>query len=203
MSIIDLIRQQQDQKTETITLRLPSSDLWKIDDLSASLDVTRQRLLVEIIKEGLKKAEDLLEKRSDDADVSEDSNITRYFILNTNKSNDIDTHKNMLNSHVAAAFCKPWKYKIEKLKKGDVVFLYESGTGIVATGKASGAVEKVEYEGELENGYQQKLNDFKRAEPLSAKEIKHAIDSNLMFYTTLLKLPAEWGIKIEKQLKYV
>ena len=42
----------------------------------------------------------------------------------------------MLANHKAAAYFDPWKYKIERLAKGDVVYLYQSAVGIVAMGKA-------------------------------------------------------------------
>lgn len=47
-----------------------------------------------------------------------------YYILNTNKSNSEEDHNDMLSSQKAAAYFDPWKFKIERLVKGDVVFLY-------------------------------------------------------------------------------
>jgi len=201
MALRDLMRQQQmDQRTESISLRLTTSDLLKIDDLATSLDVTRQRLLTEMIKEGLENAETLF-KEDDEVAAEGPSNEKKYYFLNTNKANDPETHKNMLANSTAAAFNDPWKYSIERLKAGDVVFLYESGTGIVATGIASGKTETVPYEGKANEEYHQKLDDFKKVKPLSAKEIKALIDTNLIFYRTMFKVPAVLGAKIEKHLK--
>jgi len=59
-----------------------------------------------------------------------------YYILNTNVSNDEKDHDDMLANHKAAAYFDPWKYKIERLARGDVVYLYQSAVGIVAMGKA-------------------------------------------------------------------
>lgn len=210
MAVQDWIkqRQQQDQKTEVITLRVPCSELVRIDELALSLDVTRQRLLTQIIKEGVDTAWDQMkeafeqEARIQDNEV-EEHNGSRFFILNTNKSNDAATHHAMLNNGTAAAFCEPWKFKIERLKKGDVVFLYESGVGIVATGLASGKIEKVEYDGTPEDEYRQKLDNFKRVKPISAKDIKKIIGENLIFFKTLFKIPADYGNKISKHLQYV
>lgn len=203
MALRDLMRQQQmDQRTESISLRLTTSDLLKIDDLATSLDVTRQRLLTEMIKEGLENAETLF-KEDDEVATEGLANEKKYYFLNTNKANDPETHKNMLASSTAAAFNDPWKYSIERLKAGDVVFLYESGTGIVATGIASGKTEMVPYEGKTNEEYHQKLDSFKRVKPLSAKEIKALIDTNLIFYRTMFKVPAVLGAKIEKHLKKI
>lgn len=70
-----------------------------------------------------------------------------YYILNTNISNDVIDHNDMLNNGKAAAYFDPWKYKIERLSKGDVVFLYQSGVGIVAVGEADGKLVKAQYQG--------------------------------------------------------
>ena len=61
-----------------------------------------------------------------------------FDILNTNISNSREDHDDMLKNHKAAADFDPWKFKIEGLAKGDVIFLYQSGVGIVAFGEADG-----------------------------------------------------------------
>ena len=206
MSVADLIEKLQAQKTEAVTVRLPSSELGTIDDLSASLGVTRQRLLTEVIKDGIAQAVKLFnekQKKIDEELEDDENNSPRFFILNTNKANDVDTHEMMLEDGVAAAFCDPWKSKIERLKRGDTVFLYESGAGIVATGIASGNIEKVAYEGQPENAYQQKLDHYRKVKPLSAREIKKVFGSNLVFLQTMFKIPAVLGAKLEKHLENV
>jgi hypothetical protein len=65
-----------------------------------------------------------------------------FFILNTNHNYDPADHEDMIKNRKAAAFSDPWKYKIEQIGKGDVVFLYKSGMGIVAVGNGSGKVDK-------------------------------------------------------------
>ncbi|MFQ5847493.1 MAG: hypothetical protein ACE5IQ_07440, partial [Candidatus Methylomirabilales bacterium] len=42
-----------------------------------------------------------------------------YYILNTNSSNSEEDHADMLANRKAAAYFDPWKYKIERLAKGD------------------------------------------------------------------------------------
>lgn len=200
MAVRDLMRQQQiEQKTEVVSLRLSTSDLLKLDELATSLDVTRQRLITEMIKEGLDNARNLFEE--EDVATEDPSNEKRYYFVNTNKANDPITHKNMLANGTAAAFLDPWKRKINRLKTGDVVFLYESGVGIVATGVASGKTEMLPYEGKADEEYRQQLSDYKRVKPFSAKEIKALIEKSLFYYNTMFRVSSEEGKKIEKSLE--
>jgi hypothetical protein len=203
--LITLRQQQQDEKTEAITARLPISYVAHLDELSSSLDVTRQFLLTEMIKDKVDEALALYEKEqntpqamdSDDEPVSG----SRFFILNTNKRHDEAAHSDMVMNGVAAAFCDPWKFQIERIKEGDRVFLYENGVGIVGTGIASGEVEKVEYDGVAEDAYRKKLKDYKRVKPLNARDIKKVVGSNLIFLRTLFAVPSVFGKKIQENMQ--
>ena len=123
-----------------------------------------------------------------------------YYILNTNKSNSEEDDYYMLKEEKAAAFFAPWKHKIERIKKGDTVFLYRSGEGIVAVGTANGIVEKRPYqndEKDADEEYCQCLTDFKRlAKPVDASEIRSAtgIKPTLISVMTFLKDDA--GVKL-------
>ena len=57
----------------------------------------------------------------------------------------------MLSKGKAAVYFDPGKFKIEQLAKGDLVFLYQSGVGVVALGEADGKVVKAPYHGERES----------------------------------------------------
>ncbi|MDG9670634.1 hypothetical protein ONV78_23045 [Hahella sp. CR1] len=127
-----------------------------------------------------------------------------YYILNTNINNDKIDHDDMLTQGKVAAYFDPWKFKIEKFEKGDVVFLYQSGAGIVALGEADGNLQiaayqnKVEYEGEE---YFMMLNRFQRVfPPLSASEIKEITGTNHRFMGTMFGLDAESGKLIRSYL---
>jgi hypothetical protein len=98
----------------------------------------------------------------------------------------------MVTNGVAAAFCNPWKFQIERIKEGDIVFLYENGVGIVGMEIAPREVEKVEYDGVAEDAYRKKLVDYRRVKPLNARDIKKVIGSNLIFLRTLFKCPRVW-----------
>lgn len=120
-----------------------------------------------------------------------------YYILNTNITNDEDDHLDMLNNGKAAAYFDPWKYKIERLSKGDVVFLYQSGVGIVAVGEADGKLVKAPYHGNTEHAdeeYFMKLLRFQRIKPpVTASEIKQATGVNHRFMQTMFGLDADSG----------
>ena len=210
MRVSELInlRQQPEEKTEAITVRIPVSYVAHLDELSSSLEVTRQSLLTQMIKEGVDDALELYEKNRNKPEPmpnGEEPVRLRFFILNTNKRHDEDSHRDMVTNGVAAAFCDPWKYQIERIKEGSVVFLYENGVGIVGTGVAPREVEKVEYHGVAEDAYRKKLIDYRRVKPLNAGEIKREIKKvaggNLVFLRTLFEVPEEYGQKIQESLQ--
>lgn len=125
-----------------------------------------------------------------------------YYVLNTNISNTQLDHDDMLNNGKAAAYFDPWKFKIERLAKGDVVFLYQSGVGIVALGNADGKLVKAPYQGNTQHTdeeYSMKLHQFQRVSPpLSAAEIKKITSINYRFMGTMFGLDAESGKAVKK-----
>ncbi|RMG39621.1 MAG: hypothetical protein D6732_04025 [Methanobacteriota archaeon] len=126
-----------------------------------------------------------------------------YYILNTNINNSREDHESMLREKIAAAYFSPWKHKIKSLSKGDVVFLYQSGVGIVAVGKASGTLKIRNYQNNpdyVDEEYYMKLNSFFRVEtPISASEIKDITGVNHRFRSTMFALAAEGGRKLFKE----
>lgn len=127
-----------------------------------------------------------------------------YYILNTNISNSQEDHEDMLRNAKAAAYSDPWKFKIERLAKGDVVFLYQSGVGTIALGEADGKLQKAAYHGNPEHAdeeYFMKLQRFQRVSPpLTAAEIKRLTGINYVFMSTMFGLDAESGRAIRKFL---
>lgn len=127
-----------------------------------------------------------------------------YFILNTNYSNDPEDHADMLQNKKAAAYFDPWKLKIERLSKGDVVFLYQSGVGIVATGEADGKLMKTAYKGNPEHSdeeYSVRLRNFQNVNPpLTASDIKALTGVNYVFMSTMFGLDAESGKRIKQAI---
>lgn len=202
MSIASFIKENTQKKsnTETVTLRLPSSLLGSIDDLAATLDVNRQDVLYEFVSAGLKTALEFYEETENKPTefFLEDGDSTgsspSYFILNTNKTNNINDHAFMVTNGIAAAF-SDLKYNIDKLSAGDKVFLYESGVGIVGFGKASGELES------LGEKHQQKLDEYQKVVPLHARDIKKLVKHNMVFLNTMFKIPSKSGELIEESLQ--
>lgn len=94
-----------------------------------------------------------------------------YIVVNTNYKYNEEAHNDMLHNGKAAAYYSPWKDKIRRIQKGDKVFLYQSGTGIVAAGIGTGTVDTKDYKGEPDEEYFMMLDSFHRLkEPLSAGE---------------------------------
>jgi hypothetical protein len=121
-----------------------------------------------------------------------------YYILNTNFGNDPKDDEAMLAEKKAAAYSDPWKFKITRLKKGNHIFLYRNGVGIVATGKADGKLKKISKDGQPENKYNMGLVDFIRVNPpLTAPEIKEISNNpGLVFRQTMFSLDHDGGQKL-------
>lgn len=114
------------------------------------------------------------------------------YVLNTNYSNDKQNNANMLKCHKAAAYCPGWREKIEKLQKGDTVFLYKSGTGIVAYGIADGKLKKCDYEKNKDYEYYMGLEDFMILDPpMSASQMKEVTNQGFPFRTTMFSISDE------------
>jgi hypothetical protein len=122
-----------------------------------------------------------------------------YYILNTDFRSNPKNHEDMMAKRKAAAYGTPWKYKIARLSKGDTVFLYQSGVGIVAVGKANGILEKHPHGDppSPEDEYAMSLKHFILLNnPLSAAEIKEITDTDYRFMGTMFALDAENGKKL-------
>ena len=127
-----------------------------------------------------------------------------YYILNTNSAESQEDHDDMLKTGKAAAYFDPWKFKIERLARGDVVFLYQSGIGIVALGEADGNLVKRPYYGnrDPDEEYSMKLQRFQTVSPpITAAEIKKITGVNYVFMDTMFGLDAEIGKAIRKAIQ--
>ena len=124
------------------------------------------------------------------------------FILNTNYKNNQTSHEKMMDEGKAAAYFHPWKNKINRIQKGDKVFLYQSGKGIVAMGIGTGVVNMEDYKGRSNEEYNMPLEDFtKLNKPLSAKKIRDITKSNIVFIQTLFSVDKEKSDLIWKYIK--
>ena len=130
---------------------------------------------------------------------------TNVYIVNTNYKNNPRDHDDMITLGKAAAYFEPWKFKIEQLAKGDTVFLYKSGEGIVAMGRASGSVEKAPYQGKAkyeDEEYFMSLNGFRRINPpITPAQIKDITKVNYPFRGTLFSIDSNSGELLLKHVK--
>jgi hypothetical protein len=97
-----------------ITVRLAPEDHEFIDGLVEDLGVSRQDLMQNLIKAGIREALELTKLAPDDPEAS---SASHFHILNTNKRHHIEDHDRMLNEGIAAAFYAPWKFNIDRIQK--------------------------------------------------------------------------------------
>lgn len=178
--------------TESMTIRVTPEVDAAIKELANFYECTRQDLINDLIAEYLLPAWKQLMDNSASSEVESPLDTDakqRYYVLNTNKVHDLDDHEYMLREHVAAAFEDGYKDKIDRFRKGDTIFLYESGRGIVAFGTADGTTHKKDHYGVADKTHFQKLDNFVRlTTPSSPKDICRVLGRNIKFVQTLTEL---------------
>lgn len=124
------------------------------------------------------------------------------YVLNTNYSNNKNHTDDMINEQKAAAYYPGWREKIGKLQRGDTVFLYKSGYGIIAYGMADGKLEKKDCDGYKDYEYYMHLDDFTvLKKPLSASKMKELTKQGFPFRTTMFYMSEECKDIIMKEIK--
>lgn len=180
----NLIKKSKATKKELIasTIRIPKELSLFIEGLSEQLDLSKQEVTLKLIEAGVEIAEKELEQEEVIKSV--------FHVLNTNRRHNESDHDHMLNNGIAAAFYDPWKHNIDRINKGDTVFLYENGVGIVAYGSGSGETLKKDRYDDIDECHYQVLSDFNVLEkPLSAAEIKKILGRNIVFLKTMSGMP--------------
>ncbi len=124
-----------------------------------------------------------------------------YYLVNTNIRNDEADDADMLSGKKVAAYFEPWKYKIARVRRGDIVFLYRSGSGVVAFGKADGKLVKTAYHGDPKHPDEEffmKLTAFTAIDPpMTAAELKEISgNQGMVFRQTMISLDPEGGAKV-------
>ena len=136
--LTDIIRRAQSAKKELVanTIRLTPEEQSFIDEFAANCSLTRQEAMRQLMRAGIQQAFEEIERLNEverlnrDTDAAETNGGPRFHILNTNKRHSIESHQRMLKEGIAAAFYGDWKLNIDRIRKDDVVFLYENGKGI-------------------------------------------------------------------------
>jgi hypothetical protein len=188
-SLAGMIERAQTAKKELIasTVRLAPEDHEFIDDLADDLGVSRQDLLQNLIKAGIREALSLTRLAPDDPEAN---SANHFHILNTNKRHSIDSHDYMLKEGIAAAYYGDWKLNIDRIRKNDIVFLYENGRGIVAYGCGTGETLTKDADGNADECHYQVLQEFKKLEqPLPASQIRKILGRNVVFLRTMSGAP--------------
>jgi len=183
----NLIKESKATKKQLVasTIRMPKELHSFIEGLADHLTISKQEVTLKLIEEGVKVAEEELKLNE-----YEEVETSTFHMLNTNRRHDVNDHEYMVNNGIAAAFYDPWKHNIDRIKKGDTVFLYENGVGIVAYGKGSGETLKKNRYDDKDECHYQKLYDFKVIEkPLPAAEIKKTLGRNVVFLRTMSGMP--------------
>ncbi|CCQ39944.1 TPA: hypothetical protein ACQQX6_001647 [Yersinia enterocolitica] len=184
------------------TLKVPTEIDLFAKDIAEYLEVSKHEVLIALLRDGAEIAR-LKQANLDIYDFTEsqpeERSGKRYFMLNTNKSQDESTHDWMVSDKVAAAFCDPWKFKIERINPGDVVFHYESGAGIIGFGTVEGNIKKKEYDETKDDCYFYSLTNYHSLEnPVPAKRVKDILKRKIPFASTLICLKD--GEYLEKKL---
>jgi predicted transcriptional regulator len=192
--IVSLIENSAKAKNEmaAATVRMPKELYAFIEGLADHIEISRQEVMLKLLEKGAEIAMQTLkldDVKEGEAEVQAPLS-GNFHILNTNKRHSIEDHEMMLTDKVAAAFYDPWKRNINRIKAGDVVFLYENGKGIVAFGTGTGETLKATHHGRLEECYYQELQDFRLLDkPISAAEIKKHLDKNIVLLRTMSPMP--------------
>ena len=182
-----LLQEKKTAKSKLVasTIRIPAETHSFVEELAEHLGLSRQETLATLINEGVTLAKEALKLD----EVDEGSTGCKYHLLNTNKRHNIKDTKRMLDEGIAAAFYSPWKLNINRIKSGDVVFLYENGVGIVAFGHASGETLVRDYNGDAGEFHYQKLDNFKvLGKPITASEAKKILNANIVFLRTMVSI---------------
>ncbi|WP_340609077.1 hypothetical protein [Xenorhabdus bharatensis] len=181
------------KNTVTLSVRVTNEENAVLQEIADVVGCTRQDVMYQLISdyaipEWWKMK---MESENELTDIADENSGVSYFLLNTNKTNSTVDHNIILEQGIAATFEDDYIGKINRIKKGDVVFLYESGSGIVAYGFGSGQnIDEPNPEKINHNSMRyQVLSDFSLLEkPLSARDVKRVLENDIPFAQTLSRV---------------
>lgn len=130
-----------------------------------------------------------------------------FFIVNTNLTWMPDAFKDMLAQNKASAYYDR-KYGIMNIRKGDTVFLYHTGTGVIASGRAMDSFKTKNYGDDPNEEYYVPLKFDWNIDPVNEKqkaipawEINARMKSGYRFRQTVFSIPEEMATSIESLRK--
>lgn len=129
--------------------------------------------------------------------------MPKTYIVNTNKTNNKQNEYEMLLEEKVSAYYSPWKYFIDEIEMGDIVYLYSNGAGIIARGKATGIVETKDINSSIDEEHYMNLDRFEQLiHPLTSAEITDIAKDNtdadysIKWNQTMIHIPHFIGLKI-------
>lgn len=128
---------------------------------------------------------------------------TNYFIVNTNKTYDSNAWQSMLSNNKASAYGAR-KWTVWQISKPSIVYLYHTGVGVIAKGKAKDTYRKnddEEFYVPLEIDW--KLEDEKEwpSKAPTAREINDKMESGHRFRQTVFSISKKMAETIDELAK--
>lgn len=182
-----------DKNTITLSVRVTNEENAVLQEIADSVGCTRQDVIYQLISDhAIPEWRKLKDGDEDEEDEEQNTHSgVSYFLLNTNKTNSLTDHNIIMEQGIAATFEDGYIHKINRIKQGDVVFMYESGAGVVAYGIGSGNnIDEPEPE-KINHGSMryQKLSDFTVLDkPVSAKDVIRILGNKIPFAPALSRI---------------
>jgi len=133
----------------------------------------------------------------------DDFKMPKVYLVNTNKTNNAQNETEMITEEKVAAYFTPWKYFIDEIEAGDIIYLYSNGEGIIARGIATGIVELRDVGNHVDGEHYMHLDRFEILETslpsLKLSEIAKSLTDNdysIKYNQTMIHLPYIIGLKV-------
>jgi hypothetical protein len=133
--------------------------------------------------------------------------VSRDYVVNTNKAYIPTAYLEMLEGNKASAYGDR-KTAVDSINKDDRVFLYHSGVGITAAGRATGGMQVCAYDGVPDEEHYIPLKLELKVDPvrepercLSASEINEVLGTSHRFRQTVFKMDKEQADMVEMQFR--
>lgn len=126
---------------------------------------------------------------------------TRIFIVNTNKTSMPDAWRDMLKNGregFASAYAHR-RHAVDRISENDCVYLYHSGVGVIAKGRATGACRKSNEVFSVPLRFDWALSDkdeWKEKAP-KAREINRRLGAGYRFYATVFEIRQDMASVID------
>lgn len=129
--------------------------------------------------------------------------MPKVYLVNTNKTHNAQNENEMINEKKVAAYYSPWKYFIDEIEAGDIIYLYSNSRGIIARGIATGIVEICDVSNSINEEHYMNLERFELLKsPLSSSKITEIAQSitdekyTIKWNQTMIHIPYFIGLKV-------